>query len=325
MNFEQKPQESTETQTEKTSRAKEISPEKREKLSRELLDISPETLLALKERIRENQGHVQLSMHPFYARHHHHELNVVEISVPTQESNKSKQQLFVEDGFVRIARHAVENPASSPLLIFEEEAFILDARQCLSVKLDVPAEEFESKGIYFVPTLHDSGVVSYQKATRLYDQAHDTAMSMHNACVKVDNLERDINANARLAVLAIRQNAKSREEYETTKNEFVMQFSTIMDRIEESRNTFRAVSNRVLYHLMKDLEVQSVNMSGGYFKKGKKEEGSYSVMPDGCAGYIRTQLRSFGVDVNLSKYTIPSRDSIKKLDPITKDTRDMHE
>ncbi|MCW1888378.1 MAG: hypothetical protein KIH67_002390 [Candidatus Moranbacteria bacterium] len=328
MNFEQKShpkahsQEDPERTNEKISSAENTS-EKQLRVSREILNIDEDTLAQLKGRIRENNGHVQVSMHPFFGRHHGTGMNGLEVSVQTEDGQNSRQQAFVEEGFFRIARQVLENSHSAPLIIFEEEPYILDSQARLAKKLELSEEEFASRGIVFVPTVYDAGMISYDKATAIHDQVHGT--NTHSIFLKLTHLERDVIAKTRADVIHIKETSRTREELDERQSALIAQVSPVLESVKASVSSLRNISEKVLLDLMQGLEISSVNLSGGFFRKETKKKKDYYLMAGGCAGYLRNQLRHQKVKVNLSRYVTPSRTSIGKLDPITKDTRDFVE
>ncbi len=324
MKFEQKPTPSREPEKPFSPQEKqETSPEKQLLISREVLGIDEAALINLRERIRENQGHVQISMHPYFGRHHGTGMNGLEVSVQTEDGQNSRQQAFVEEGFLRIAKQAIENPRSAPLLIFEEEPYMLDSKARLADKLELREEDFASRGIVFVPTVYDAGMNSYDKATKVYDQVHGA--NTHSVYQRLSELERSIIAKTRADVMHITTTSRTREELDERRSALVAQVSPILERVKGSISSLRNVSEKILLDLVQGLEISSVNLSGGFFRKETKAKKEYYLMSGGCAGYLRNQLRHQNVKVNLSRYVAPSRESIGKLDLITKDTRDFGE
>jgi 23S rRNA pseudoU1915 N3-methylase RlmH len=322
MNFEQKPNHHPiEEQPKEKVFAPELPPEKEGFLCAELLEISEEELTFLKSRIKDNQGHVQINMHPLYGRHHRVGLDVLELGVQREEGKRTKLQAAAEEGFLRIATHVAKQPNSSPLFVFEEEAFMVDTRGYVADQLSIPVEELASRGIFFVPTLYDAGVVSYEQATRVYDHAQDT--HSHETYQKLVHLEQDILAKTRVEVMGIAKTARTREELDTKQAAFLAQVVPIMEQVKKNLTSFQSLSEQVLYYLVHGLEISSVNLSGGFFRKETKEKKDYYLIAGGCAGYLRNMLRRYDIKVNLSKYIAPKRESIGKLDPITKDTRDL--
>jgi 23S rRNA pseudoU1915 N3-methylase RlmH len=324
MNFEQNP--SSKGAQEKPfspQEKQETSPEKQLLVSREILDIDESTFINLRERIRGNQGHVQVCMHPYFGRHHGTGMNGLEVGVQTEEGQNSRQQAFVEEGFLRIAKQAMENPHSAPLIIFEEESYMLDSKTRLATELELQAEDFASRGIVFVPTVYDAGMISYDRATEVYDQVHGT--NTHSVYQKLSLLERSIIANTRADVMQITTTSRTREELDERRSALVAQVSPILERVKGSIGSLRNVSEKILLDLVQGLEISSVNLSGGFFRKETKAKKEYYLMSGGCAGYLRNQLRHQNVKVNLSRYVAPKRESIGKLDLITKDTRDFVE
>ena len=325
MNFEQKPhslREEGETHPDKEEGlAPEATLEKQRVATQEILGIDEATFTQLRERIKENKGHVQMSMHPYFGRHHGTGMNGLEISVQTEEGQNSRQQAFAEEGFLRIAKQVVENPQSSPLLIFEEEPYMLDSKARLTTQLELPEEELASRGIVFVPTVYDAGVMSYDKATRVHDELHGT--HIHRVYLQIEHLERDIIAKTRADVMKMREMTESQEVQDEKQAALIAQVGPLLKRIKDSKHALQDISNKMLFDIVGGLGISSVNLSGGFFRKETKEKRDFYLMAGGCAGYLRNQLRHQKIKVNLSRYVAPSRESIGKLDPITKDTRDM--
>ncbi len=283
----------------------------------EILNLNDEQLQKFQERVEVNNGQVDMVMHPFFGYHHNKELSPVVPAQATKEAKISRQQQYVEEGFQQMLLASLNQPDKAPLLVFEEADFLIDSLKRIKTVTNLTPEQLTNAGIYIIATQYDKGLLTHEQSLKIFDTLSGKPPILPHL-EKLQAIKREAYAMARNGSVEASNTTETLEEYREAFRTYLETSGVerVLGEVEKKLNYLDKISTEVLTSFLRGLEIQSVTLAGGYFRreKGDRRKGDTSLMPDGCAGYLRHHMRKIGIQVDLSEYVMPPKKSIEKME-----------
>ncbi len=234
------------------------------------LGLDASGLTTLRERIRENGGLIRAFVHPFYGS---------KSRMSERNERRALAYDFVEEGAIRHANSAADNRAA-PMFLFEEEAFLEDARQRLQENIS----RVETS-IFIIPTSAGAGYidphVSHQalSGSDWYAEATSEEKIMRQKSLEI--------RHGHLKNITEADPLRPYVEGSVRKAEQMLEAPLMAQSIQ--------ASNHLMTILLKGLGVKKIVVGGMYLRDDPEELV-------GCVGAIIKVAKEQGITVSLSKY-----------------------
>ena len=293
------------------------SENKNEMVAEEFLGLSAAELENVRSRIEAVQGHVRIAVHPLYIGRHPDSFSAKSSGKTHEEANSS-----LEDGFIKMVHSVAQNEKSAPLLVFEEENFINETKEMIRGLIDADGESLAKKGFLFFETEKSQGALAGSLASRAYqekvalskDEAYEALalkkkMLLEQSKALWDDLSKTTPPKGAPT------EAESKRNLEVSKKSLsiIEEFMKIEKELESRRNA-------VLTSIFEALSIRSALISGGYFYTYPKAMPEEVKRLQGCAGSVAQSLRDSGLEVDISRFAWPPRESLKESGHTIKQT-----
>ncbi len=283
------------------------------------LNLTPDLLETLRNRLENVQGHLRIWVHPLY----------------TEQWPRSAQgrlgdaelkdiQKKLREAFFKTVASVVRNQNSSPLVVYETIKNVEQTKCLISEHLGCEPSDLEQLGVVFVPTEAGSALLDTQHLIEALEKGEpkdvkeaDVMISFKestDALISMYEAHRNATHNAIPGLKSDPSYLMSEEERELHSillEQQLKEIEPVMQEYREVSENSRFTGNDFMVSLYESLGVKSTLISGAYLEVGENYK-TKELELKACAGSVVNYLRDANLPTDISNNIWPPKELIKE-------------